>query len=81
MAKLIPFPAYRVQRFAERLLILSASRETLSKPHPWANRPEPNEPLGNMLQRLALHRPAAVLALENIVAEVLAKIDAENAPP
>ena len=70
MAKLVPFPARRVRRFAERLLVLSASREMLSKPA-WANRPASAEPLGNMLQRLALQRPVAVLLLENIVAEML----------
>jgi len=74
MAKLVPFPTRRVTRFAERLLVLSASRERLSKPA-WANRPVPSEPLGNMLQRLALQRPVAVLLLENIVAEMLAMID------
>jgi hypothetical protein len=74
MAKVVPFPTRRVVRFAERLLVLSASRERLSKPA-WANRPVPAEPLGNMLQRLALQRPVAVLLLENIVAEMLAMID------
>lgn len=37
----------------------------------------PPEALGNMLQRVALHRPALVLLLENIVADVLAQLDAE----
>jgi len=76
MTKLIPFPTQRVQRFAARLLILSASRELLSQPAPWADRPVPPEPLGNMLQRLALQRPAVVLLLQNIVADMLAKIEA-----
>lgn len=75
MSKLLPFPARRVQRFAERLLILSASRESLSRPALWASRPVSPEPLGNMLQRLALHRPAVVLLLESVVAELLAHVD------
>jgi len=75
MAKLIPFPARRVRRYAERLLILSASRESLSRPEVWTQRPVPSEPLGNMLQRLALQRPAVVLVLENIVADMLDQLD------
>jgi hypothetical protein len=73
--KLIPFPARRVQRFAARLLICSASRERLSPPLMWTDRPVPPEPLGNMLQRLALERPRVVLLLENIVADMLTTID------
>ncbi len=75
MSKLIPFPARRVQRFAERLLILTASCEMLSRPELWTHRPVPPEPLGNMLQRLALRRPAVVLLLENVVADMLERLD------
>lgn len=75
MAKLIPFPARRIRRTAELLLLLSASHETLSRPKIWTNRPVPRESLGNMLQRLMLRRPAAVLVLENIVAEMLNQIE------
>jgi len=71
MTKLIPFPARRVRRFAVWLLVLSASRERLSRPVVWARRPVPPEPLGNMLQRLALQSPALVLLLENLVADLL----------
>lgn len=74
MTNPIPFPARRVQRFAERLLISSATRDSLSKPA-WRNRPAAPEPLGNMLQRLALHRPVAVLLLESIVAEMLKQVE------
>lgn len=76
MKKLIRFPARRVQRSAEKMLILSASRAQLSRPASWPDRPVPTEPLGNMLQRLALKRPAAVLLLENLVADMLEKLEA-----
>jgi hypothetical protein len=72
---LILFPARRIRRTAESVLILSASRESLNRPVTWANRPEPPEPLGNMLQRLALVRPHAVLVLENVVADMLAILE------
>ncbi len=75
LTNLIPFPARRVQRTAERLLILSASRETLSRPEAWTNRPVPPESLGNMLQTLQRRRPAAVLVFENVVAEMLDQLD------
>lgn len=75
MKKLIPFPVSRVQRYAVRLLLLSASRESLNRPIRWINRPIPRESLGNMLQQLALLRPATVLLLENIVGEMLNHIE------
>lgn len=75
MTNPIPFPARRIHSTAERLLILSASREMLSRPQVWINRPGPREPLGNMLQRLALIRPAAVLVLESVVADMLEQLD------
>lgn len=75
MAKLIPFPARRVRRLAESVLLLADSRERLSKPKLWIDRPLPPEPLGNMLQRLARKRPAAVLVLENVVADMLKQLD------
>jgi hypothetical protein len=78
MTKLIPFPAHRVTRLAERLLILSASRELLNPPKKWADRPVPPEPLGNLLQRLQLRAPAAVLLLQNVVAEMLALIERQD---
>jgi len=74
MATPIPFPARRIHRTAERLLILSASRESLSRPAVWAHHPV-REPLGNMLQRLVVKRPAAVLVLEHLVADMLAQLD------
>lgn len=75
MAKLVPFPAQRVWQTAERLLILSASPERLNAPEAWPDRPVPPKPLGNMLQHLALLRPAAVLVLENVVANMLDQLD------
>jgi len=78
MTKLFVFPACRVRQTAVRLLLLSASRVTLNRPEPWINRPVPRESLGNMLQLLALRRPAAVLVLENIVADMLDHLDQES---
>lgn len=80
MAPLLPFPAEQIRRFTKRLLILSASRESLSRPVQWTNRPVPVEPLGNMLQRLARTHPRVVLLLENIVADILAWIDDDAEP-
>lgn len=73
--KLIPFPVGHVRRIAVRLLLLSASRASLNRPEMWKNRPTPPESLGNMLQRLMLRRPVALLVLESIVAEMLAQIE------
>jgi hypothetical protein len=78
MPNVIPFPARRVRRFAEWLLISSASHERLSKPEPWTNRPQPPEPLGNMLQRIALQHPALVLLFESVVAEVVAQMERQG---
>lgn len=78
MAKQIPFPARHVKKMAAWLLLCSASRESLSRPGTWANRPAPPEPLGNMLQRLVLIRPHVVLVLESVVAEALATIEREQ---
>ena len=75
MPPVIRFPARRVKTYAAWLLNYSASRDRLSKPHAWIDRPVPPEPLGNMLQRLALERPVLVLLLENIAAEILAQIE------
>lgn len=74
MPKLVLFPANAIQHAADSLLALTASRERLSKPEVWPNRPTPPEPLGNMLQRLALKRPIAVLVLENLVADLLKQL-------
>jgi hypothetical protein len=76
LTKVIPFPATRVQRTAARVLTLSASRATLNnKPPSWPDRPLPLDSLGNMLQRLAIKRPAAVLVLESLVADMLAQLE------
>lgn len=75
MAKLIPFPARRLLRTSALVLNLAASWEITNKPDTWPNRPVPPERLGNMLQRLARKRPAAVLVLENLVADMLEQID------
>lgn len=75
---LIPFPAHRVQRAAEITLLLASSRRRLSKPVTWRDRPDPPEPLGNMVQRLALRNPSAVLVLESIVAEMLQILEQIN---
>jgi len=64
-----------MQRFAVQLLVLTASRERLSRPAVWVDRPAPPQSLGNMLQSLALKRPAAVLVLEHVVANMLDEID------
>jgi hypothetical protein len=75
MPKLLPFPTRRVQSLAERLLIFGASRERLSKPIAWINRPVPPEPVGNMLQRLALLQPHTALLVENLIADLLAQAE------
>lgn len=67
MSNVIRFPARRVRRFSARLLTLSASSAT-SKP------PPAPEALGNLLQRLARERPAAVLLLQNVAADMLAHL-------
>jgi len=74
MPKLIPFPTRHVQRCAARLVIWSASRDPLSKPAPWSDRPMPPASLGNMLQQLAKQRPVLVLLFESVVAEILAQL-------
>jgi len=74
MPTLLPFPARRVRQSAT--LLLNASRGcSLTKPTPWRNRPEPPEALGNLLQRLVVLQPAAVLLIENVVAEMLAQLE------
>jgi hypothetical protein len=75
MAPVLRFPARRVKTYAAWLLNSTASRDQLSKPHAWIDRPVPPEPLGNMLQRLARERPVLVLLLENIAAELLAQLE------
>lgn len=77
MAKLLPFPKRRVQQTAAYVLRMSvshASRKRLSKQAPWSDRPDPPESLGNLLQKLALKRPAAVLVIESMVAEMLQQL-------
>jgi hypothetical protein len=76
MPKVLPFPARRVRRTAAYLLRLTASPRSTNKPPAPANRPGPPEALGNMLQRLVDKRPATVLVLENIVAEMLKQLEA-----
>jgi hypothetical protein len=69
MAKLVPFPTRLVRQSAASVLTLS---ELYERPNvEWSNRPVPPEQLGNMLQHLAARRPAAVLVLENLVADLL----------
>jgi len=76
MPKPIPFPTPWLQRTAQSVLHLAATRERLSRPAaPWTDRPKPPEALGNLLQHLAVQRPAAVLVIENLVAEVLAQLE------
>jgi len=75
MAKLLPFPARRIQQTAAFLLQLIASPARYEKPKPWANRPEPPEALGNLLQQLVVLQPEAILLIENLVAEMLAQIE------
>lgn len=73
-----PFPNRQVKRTADYVIALSASRDQLSRPRVWRNRPKPAEPLGNMLQRLALRRPQVVLVLENLVADILARTERDD---
>lgn len=75
MAKLLPFPARRIQQTAAFMVQLSASPERFAKPRPWDNRPVPPEALGNLLQRLVVLQPEAILLIENLVAEMLAQIE------
>lgn len=74
MPKMIPFPFQHVQQSAASLLALTASHEKLKKPQVWVHHDPPPEPLGNMLQRLALRRPVMVLLIESIVAELLKQL-------
>lgn len=70
MPKLLPFPVQSVRQSAT--LLLAASRTlSFSKPQPWANRPEPPETIGNLLQRLVVLQPAAYLLIENVVADMV----------
>ena len=78
MAKRLPYPARQIQQDAADALALTAIRERLSKPETWLNPPEPPERLGNMLQQLARKRPAAVVVLENLVAEMLVQSEGNN---
>jgi len=75
MAKLLPFPSQRIRQTAACMLKLVASPEKLKKPRPWANRPDPPEALGNLLQRLVVLQPEAILLIENLVAEMIAQIE------
>jgi hypothetical protein len=68
MPKLLPFPAHRVRQTAETLV--AASRATLSKPHVWPDRPDPAA-IGNLLQRLIVLQPEAVLLVENVLADMV----------
>jgi hypothetical protein len=80
MAKRLPYPARQIQQDAADALALTATRERLSKPDTWRNRPEPPERLGNMLQQLARTRPAAVVVLEHLVAEMLVQSEGDRPP-
>jgi hypothetical protein len=77
MTKLVPFPTRLVKRSAASVLTLS---EQYARPNvDWSNRPAPPEQLGNMLQHLAHERGpmgrAAVLVLENLVADILEQLE------
>lgn len=72
MPKPLLFRARRTREVAAYALALSArwsrSSKTILPPvHP--------ERLGNLLQRLALQRPAVVFVIENIVVEILKQLD------
>ncbi len=74
LTKLIPFPTRRNREVAAYALALSARYARLNNAklpplHP--------ENLGNMLQVLVTKRPAVVIAIGHIVAEMLAQIDRE----
>lgn len=74
MPKVLPFPSRRVREVAAYALALSARLERSNKTRP-ARPPSTPERLGNLLQRLIDKRPSIVLALESIVAEMLAQLD------
>lgn len=78
MNNLVPFPARRVKRTAAYLLKLSGSPALPNRPAVFVDQPHPPEALGNMLQRLAIQRPHAVLVFESLIAEMLAQL--EQAP-
>ncbi len=75
MTKLLPFQVRRIRSIAECLITWTASRDHLSTPKAW---PPANEPLGNVLQRLALRRPLAAVALGMIASEMLAQMDRDG---
>lgn len=51
-------------------------REYITRsPDLWTDLPASYEPLGSMLQRLAIVRPAVVVVLETLIADVLATLD------
>ena len=64
-ATLILFPAAHLTRIA---------RERLNRPEEWINAPVLSEPLGAMLHRLALRRPAVLFVLADIVADMLTRL-------
>lgn len=57
--------------YISRLSRSGASRRRLGRPALWANRPDPPEALGNMLQHLARLEPETVLVIESMVADIL----------
>jgi len=76
MAKVIPFQPRRSRRRegAAYVLALSARWQRLSVAKPWLHPREP-ERLGNLLQRLALERPALVFVIESLVADIFAQLE------
>lgn len=73
LTNVIPFGT-RTQRAAAYGLSLARRWQRVSKTQPWLQPREP-ERLGNLLQRLTFDHPAAVLVIENLVAEMVAQID------
>jgi len=78
VSKLIPFNARQRRReTAAYALALSARWQRLNKGKP-SPRPDRPEHLGNMLQRLTVKQPAVVLALTNLIADMLEELDQEQ---
>jgi hypothetical protein len=73
MPKVIPFQRRHRNGTAAYALELSARWQRRRK-KPLV-RPERPERLGNMLQRLIVKRPAVVLVIENLVADLLKELE------
>jgi len=78
MAKVIPFPPRRIRETTAYALALATRWERSSKTKPWTQPRARPEQLGNMLQVLTQKRPAVVLVLESIVADLYEQVEREG---